>query len=117
MLQPGELIPAEPLRFVAVQVGATPEALAVYAARFQTRYQQLDALRERFGFADFTTGHRREILAWLLPVALVMTSAAAIATTLMYELRRRRLIVPGPFIVEQLVVAAMILANVRSRIS
>jgi TnpA family transposase len=111
LLQPGELIPAEPLRFVADQVGATPEALAAYAARFQTRYQQLDALREGFGFADFTTGHRHQILAWLLPVALAMTSAAAIATTLMDELRRRRLIVPGPFIVEQLVVAAMILAE------
>src|SRR3954463_7627732 len=41
----GELIPAEALRFVATQLGAEPEALASYAARFQPRYEQLDALR------------------------------------------------------------------------
>jgi TnpA family transposase len=54
LLGPGELIPAEALRFVAHQVDTTPEALAAYAARFQTRYEQLDALRTDFGFADFT---------------------------------------------------------------
>ena len=79
----------------------TPEALAAYAARFQTRYEQLDALRTDFGFADFAPEHRREILAWLLPVALATTSAATIAATLMDELRRRRLIVPGPFLVDR----------------
>ncbi|MGA8759636.1 MAG: DUF4158 domain-containing protein, partial [Stellaceae bacterium] len=39
LLRPGELIPTEGLRFVADQVDATPEALAAYAARFQTRYE------------------------------------------------------------------------------
>jgi TnpA family transposase len=111
LLHPGELMPAEALRFVADQVGAEPEALAAYAARFQTRYQQLDALRAGFGFVAFAPEHRREILAWLLPVALGTTSAAAIAATLMDELRRRRLVVPGPFIVERLVVAAMVSAE------
>jgi hypothetical protein len=95
-LWPGELIPAEALRCVADQVDATPEALATYATRFQTRYEQLDALRTDFGFADVTPQHRREILVWLLPVALATTSAATIAATLMDEVRRRRLIVPGP---------------------
>ena len=102
-LRSGELIPAEALRFVADQVDTTPEALAAYAARFQTRYEQLDALRTDFGFADFAPQHRREILVWLLPIALATTSATTLAATLMDELRRRRLIVPGAFIVDQLV--------------
>ena len=85
----------------------TPEALATYAARFQTRYEQLDALRADFGFVGFTPEHRRELLTWLLPVALTTTSAATIAATLMDELRRRRLIVPGPSLVDRLVSAAM----------
>ena len=102
LLGPGELIPAEALRFVAHQVDTTPEALAAYAARFQTRYEQLDALRTDFGIADFTPPHRREILVWLMPIALATTSAATIAATLMDEVRRRRLIVPGPSIVDQL---------------
>ena len=111
LLGPGELIPAEALRFVAHQVDTTPEALAAYAARFQTRYEQLDALRTDFGFADFTPPHRREILVWLMPIALATTSAATIATTLMDEVRRRRLIVPGPSIVDRLVSVAMALAE------
>ena len=107
LLRSGELIPAEALRFVADQVDITPGALAAYAARFQTRYEQLGALRTDFGFADFTPQHRREILVWLMPVALATMSVVTIATTLMDEVRRRRLIVPGPFIVDQLVSAAM----------
>ena len=82
LLRPGELIPAEALRFVAEQLGAEPAALAAYAKRLQTRYQQLDALREAFGFADFTPARRREVLAWLLPVALATTSAPSVAAAL-----------------------------------
>jgi TnpA family transposase len=111
LLRPGELIPAPALRFVADQVDITPEALAAYAARFQTRYEQLDALRADFGFVGFTPEHRREILAWLLPVALATTNAGEIATTLMDELRRRRLVVPGPFVVDQLISATMVSAE------
>jgi Domain of unknown function (DUF4158) len=111
LLRPGELIPAAALRFVADQVDITPEALAAYAARFQTRYEQLDSLRAAFGFVGFTPEHRREILAWLLPVALATTNAGKIAATLMEELRRRRLVVPGPFVIDQLVSAIMVSAE------
>ena len=113
LLRPGELIPAAALRFVAEQLGAEPVVLAAYAKRFQTRYQQLDALREAFGFADFTPARRREALAWLVPVAIATTSAPSIAVALMDELRRHRLIVPGPSIIEQLVAAATVLAERR----
>ena len=111
LLRPGELIPAAAPRFIADQVDITPEALAAYAARFQTRYEQLDDLRADFGFVGFTPEHRREILAWLLPVALTTTSAATIAATLMDELRRRRLIVPGRSLVDRMVSAAMVSAD------
>ena len=111
LLRPGELIPAEALRLVAEQVGADPDTLAGYATRWQTRYQQLDSLRQAFGFLDFGPARRREVLAWLLPVALATTSAASIATALMDELRRRRLVVPGPSLIEQLVAATTALAE------
>src|SRR4051794_11530914 len=111
LLRPGELIPAEALCFVAAQLGAGPEALASYAARFQTRYEQLDALREAFGFTELGLPQRREILAWLRPMALATTGAPAIARALMEELRRRRAIVPGPFIIERLVAVALMLAE------
>jgi TnpA family transposase len=51
LLRPGELIPDKALRFVAEQIGTEPEALIAYAARFQTRYEQVEVLRKTFGFA------------------------------------------------------------------
>ena len=111
LLRPGELIPAEALRFVAEQLGADPGALTSYATRFQTRYEQLDDLRDAFGFADLTPARRRDILEWLLPVALATTSAFGIAQTLMAELRRRCFIAPGSFVIEQLVAAVLVVAE------
>ena len=84
LLRPGEVIPEEALRFVADQLGADLEVLTGYAARFQTRYEQLDALPEVFGFSDLTPVRRREMLAWLLPVALspLRRRATLVATVL-----------------------------------
>jgi len=111
LLRPGELIPADALRFMAEQLGIHPDALASYATRFQTRYEQLGDLRTAFGFADLTPALRRDILGWLLPIALATTSALGIAKALMDELRRRRLIAPGPFVIEQLVAASLVVAE------
>jgi TnpA family transposase len=61
LLRPDEVIPEPALRFVADQLGTAPEALTTYAARFQTRYEQLGVLRKSFGFTDLTT-RRRQIL-------------------------------------------------------
>ena len=66
-----------------------------------------EALRFVADQVDITPQHRREILVGLMPVALATMSVATIATTVMDEVRRRRLIVPGPFIVHQLVSAGM----------
>lgn len=46
-----------------------------------------------------------------VPVALATTDIPAVATALMDELRRRRLIVPGPSVIERLVAAATVLAE------
>jgi TnpA family transposase len=81
LLRPDEVIPEPALRFVADQLGTAPEALTTYAARFQTRYEQLGVLRKSFGFTDLTT-RRRQILEWLLPMALATTNAQTVATAL-----------------------------------
>ena len=44
--------------------------------------------RAAFGFRMFGPGHGRELLAWLLPVALATTDALGVAAALMDELRR-----------------------------
>src|SRR5262249_6675780 len=111
LLRPREAIPEAALAFVASQLRVAPNALADYAARHQTRREQLRALRGAFGFRMFVAEHRRELLAGLVPVALGNTDAMAIAATLMDELRRRRIIAPGASVIERLVAAAATLAE------
>jgi len=106
LLRPREIIPQLALRFVADQLGTAPEALTTYAVRFQTRYEQLGALRTALGFTDLSP-QRRQILEWLLPVSLVTTNPLTVAAALLDELRRRRIIVPGPSIVERFVATAL----------
>ena len=111
LLRPGEAIPDIALRFVAEQVHVSADALATYATRRQTRQEQLDGLREAFGFRMYAPGHGRDMLAWLLPVALATTNALAITAALMDELRRRRIVAPGPSVVERLVAASLVVAE------
>jgi TnpA family transposase len=111
LLRPSDAIPEPALRFVAEQLRIGPEALRSYAARPQTRREQLDGLRQTFRFRMFAPGHGREFLSWLLPVALATTDAPVIATALMEELRRRRIVAPGPSVVERLIAAALVLAE------
>lgn len=111
LLRPGDAIPEPALGFVAEQLHLHTGALRTYAARAQTRREQLDGLREAFGFRMFAPGHGRELLAWLLPLTLATTAAPAVAAALMDELRRRRIVAPGPSLVERLVAAALVLAE------
>jgi hypothetical protein len=111
LLWSDEAIPALALRLVADQLGVAPGALTAYGSRPQTRREQLDALRAVFGFAMFAPEHQRELLTWLLPVALGTADTMAVAETLMDELRRRKILAPGPSVIERLVAAAAMLAD------
>jgi len=111
LLRSGDAIPKPALRFVAEQLRVGPEALASYAARPQARREQLGGLRQTFRFWMFAPGHGRELLSWLLPVALATTHASTIAAALMEELRRRQIVAPGPSVVERLIAPALVLAE------
>ena len=89
-LRPGELIPDTPLAFVAEQLQVGPEVLADYATRGPTRYEQLDALRDAFGFMPLSRPLRTTLQEWLLPLALTTTSGARLARVMLDECRRRR---------------------------
>jgi hypothetical protein len=107
LLRLGEAIPEVALQFVAGQLQVGAGVLAAYAARPQTRREQLDALRAAFGFRMFAPEDGRGLLGGLLPVALATTSAQAVAAALMDELRRRRVVVSGRSTIERLVAAAL----------
>ena len=107
LLHPGEVVPEQILTFLADQLDLAPEALADYAVRSQTRYDQLNALYAVYGFRTFTRPDRAEMGRWLLAPALGTTSGAALAALLLEELRRRAVAAPGPTVIERLVAAAL----------
>lgn len=59
----------------------------------------------------FAPEHRRGIIAWLLPVTLATTNTSAVASALMDELRRQRIVAPGPSVIERLTGAVMLQAE------
>lgn len=111
LLRPGELIPGAPLKFVADQIDVPPEVLADYAVRGPTRCEQLDTLRDVFGFVPLSRPERSALQAWLLPIALSTTSGADLARVLHDEFRRRRTIVPGTTLIERMVAQALLEAE------
>ncbi len=111
LLRPGEILPQPALDFVAEQIHVTAAELATYAARRQTRQEQLDEQRETFGFSMYGADQAREFSAWLLPVALATTDIPGIAATLMDEFRRRRIVAPGPTVIERLVATVLVSAE------
>lgn len=108
LLRPGELIPPAALAFLGGQLATEAEALADYAARGPTRYEQLGTLRDLFGFAPLSRPDRAAPQVWLLPIALTTTSGADVARALMAEFRRRRIIIPGISIIERMAAEALL---------
>src|SRR5215217_4696890 len=79
LLRPDEVIPEPALRFVADQLGTAPEALTTYAARFQTRYEQLGVLRKSFGFTDLTLRRRQIIVPGPSTIERLVAAALVLA--------------------------------------
>ena len=108
LLRPGELIGQAPLAFVADQLEVAPDVLADYGTRGPTRYEQLDTLRDVFGFRQLDRPTRAALQAWLMPIALTTTSGADLARVLLTEFRARRVIVPGITLVERMAAQALL---------
>lgn len=111
LIRPGELVPLEVVRFLGEQLDVDPEALADYAKRAPTRYEQLDTLRAAFGFQVFSQPHRQELSKWLVPIALTTVSGKTVAEALMSELRRRNIVAPGATVIERMVATALLQAE------
>src|SRR3546814_4792644 len=64
-LRAGELLPAIMLDHIAEQVGVDAGAIADFARRAPTRYDQLAAIKARFGFTDLSRPARGIMMTWL----------------------------------------------------
>ena len=72
-LRRGELLPGMMLDHIAEQIGADSDAIALFARRGATRYEQLATIRQRHGFRDFIGPVRGEFAAWAACEAMGLT--------------------------------------------
>ncbi len=110
-LRAGELLPAIMLDHIADQVGVDAGVIADFARRTPTRYDQLAAIKARFGFSDLSQPVRTSIMAWLTTEALPIVDGRILLDRLMDELRTRRIVIPGISVVERMAAEAMLRAE------
>ena len=106
-LRRGETLPLAMLDHVAEQIGVEAEVVAGFARRPPTRYDQLIAIKARFGHRDLTPPLRSELRAWLEREALSLTDGSALLDRLLGEMRSRRIVIPGLSVVERMTAEAM----------
>jgi TnpA family transposase len=101
--RPGERAPEKIVRYVASQVGEDPRAMDAYAkGRESTRREHLSEIYEAFGFRLFNEAARHELRGWLAGVAAMTDSGSALVEALLEEMRRRRIVAPAIYAVEEL---------------
>lgn len=113
LLRPGETIPEVMLAFVGGQLGLGPGELAGYAARSETHYEHSVVLRRLYGFRPFEGAAAEAMRDWFAGAAEAARSNDALAASMLEELRRRRVIVPGPTTVERACADALVAAERR----
>ena len=104
-LRPGEGAPEKIVRYVASQVGEDPREMEAYAGeagRDATRREHLSEIAKTFGFRPFDGRVRGELFGWLLGVAAMIDSGAALVEALLEEMRRSRIVAPALYAVEEL---------------
>ncbi|WP_292329594.1 DUF4158 domain-containing protein [Mesorhizobium sp.] len=121
-LRRGELLPAVMLDHIAEQIGVDAEVIAGFARRTPTRYDQLLAIKARFGFADLTKPMRATLRAWLEAEAIGLTDGRVLLNRFLDELRARKIVMPGISVVERMAAVAMhaaerrIIADIEDRL-
>ena len=99
-LEPGERPPAPMAAFVARQLGIDPAVLGTGPDRPQTRREQLAELMRRGGLKGFGRAEARDLVAWLTPITQANRKPGQLAGLLVEELRRRRIVLPTPRVLE-----------------
>jgi Domain of unknown function (DUF4158) len=113
-LEAGEMLPAELLAFVADQLEIDVAVFDNYRRRDQTRREQLAELMARFGYQTFDPASSRRYLAWLIPIAQTVRKPDRLLEMLLEELRRQRVLLPIPRVLEMLVRQARVRAELVS---
>ena len=103
VLAAGEWPPAPILAFVARQLGVSKGTFATYGRRDETRRKHLAELMHILGYQAFSQAAFRGVIARLTPAAQVDPRPSRLATMTVDELRRKKILLPPPKVLELLV--------------
>lgn len=106
-LRAGELLPAIMLDHIAEQIGVEADAIADFARRTPTRYDQLATIKARFGFRDLSRPVRADLMTWLGQTAMPLTDGCHLLDRLLEKMRAERIVIPGISVVERMAAEAM----------
>ncbi len=113
LLNADEVIPEPVLRFIAAQIGLKPDNLLPYAARENTRYEHLDALRRIYRYKMFTGKPAKQMKRWLDLHAEAAQSSEGMVRGFVDECRRRQIVLPGLSRIERHCADALVAAERR----
>jgi hypothetical protein len=98
--------PENALWYVSQQLGLTPEALAGYPEREQTRTDHLKRIYAHLGYRRPLAGDLREFFRWLVERALEHDDPALLVRLAAEKLKAERVVRPGVSRLERMVAAA-----------
>jgi TnpA family transposase len=98
-----ETIPMKVLQHLARQLNVDPDSFALYSSREATRYEHLEEIRNVYGFRNFSPSEYRTISRLLLKHAMQNGNTIYLVQTLIEELRKQKVILPGMTTIERLV--------------
>lgn len=110
-LREGETLPAIMLDHIAEQIGIGAGALAGFARRGATRYEQLALIKQRHGYRDLTHPLRAELAPSLAGEAIGVVDGRILIDRLIARLRAERIVIPGVTVVERMAAEAMLAAD------
>src|SRR5579862_8950092 len=91
------------LSYVANQLKLNPMSIVHYGQdREATRYEHLAELQQKCGFRPFTRREYQELAVWLLPLARTTDAGTVLVSSLVEEMRSRKIIIPALSTVERL---------------
>ncbi len=98
--------PISVITYVASQLGISPDDLAVYGERSQTRTDHLQAIQAYLGFRKASESDLTALSSWLLERALEHDKPTVLLQLACDNLRARRIVRPGLTILEKFVTSA-----------
>jgi TnpA family transposase len=105
-LEAAEVPPEAMLAFIAQQLGIVPATFLDYARRDATRREHFLELQAVLGLRTFGRSDYRSLSSWVVEVAQQTDRGEAIVSALVEEVRRRRIILPSPGVLERIGLSA-----------